>query len=319
MRGGGQPGVKARPPAACLQEEKGDGMNHFVNRNIKWVFSLPALIFMTVMVAVPIAMTFVFSLNDWNLLLGDGMRFNYGKNYLEVLKSPEFWQSLGVTGYYTILATAAEMGLGLSIALVLNRKFRGRNAVKTIVLLPYMMAPVAVGLMWMLFYEPSSGLMNFIFTSVGLPRSSFVSAKETVIPAIAAVETWQMTPMVVIVCLAGLSSLPTDPMEAAKVDGATPVQAFFQVPLPLMTQTLFSIGLLRFIDVFKSFDLIYAMTKGGPANASRTLNLLAYETAFSYYKFGLSSAMLMLLFVIVLILSVAVMKIQKRLVKYYGG
>lgn len=294
-------------------------MNNFVNKHIRWVFVLPTFLFMIVMIAVPILMTFAFSLNDWNLLMGTGMCFNYGKNYLEVLAGKEFWQSLGVTFYYTALSTLAEMLLGLSIALVLNKKFRGKNVVKTIVLLPYMMAPVAVGLMWMLFYEPSSGLLNYVFTSVGLPRSSFVSAKQTVIPAIAAVETWQMTPMVVIVCLAGLSSLPTDPMEAARVDGATPLQTFFQVTLPLLTQTLFSIGLLRFIDVFKSFDLIYAMTKGGPANASRTLNLFAYETAFSYYKFGISSTMLMLLFVIVLLLSVVVMKFQRKLVEYYGG
>ena len=294
-------------------------MSNFVDKHIKWVFSLPALIFMILMIAVPIVMTFIFSLNEWNLLMGNGMKFNFGKNYIDVLTSVEFWQSLGITFYYTILATVAEMLLGLAIALVLNRNFVGKNVVKTIVLLPYMMAPVAVGLMWMLFYEPSSGLMNFIFTSVGLPRSSFVSAKETVIPAIAAVETWQMTPMVVIVCLAGLSSLPTDPMEAARVDGATPLQSFFKVTLPLMTRTLFSIGLLRFIDVFKSFDLIYAMTKGGPANASRTLNLYAYETAFSYYRFGTSSTMLMLLFIIVMILSVVVMKVQRKLVEYYGG
>ena len=294
-------------------------MSNFVNKHIKWVFSLPALIFMILMIAVPIVMTFIFSLNEWNLLMGNGMKFNFGKNYIDVLTSVEFWQSLGITFYYTILATVAEMLLGLAIALVLNRNFVGKNVVKTIVLLPYMMAPVAVGLMWMLFYEPSSGLMNFIFTAVGLPRSSFVSAKETVIPAIAAVETWQMTPMVVIVCLAGLSSLPTDPMEAARVDGATPLQSFFKVTLPLMTRTLFSIGLLRFIDVFKSFDLIYAMTKGGPANASRTLNLYAYETAFSYYRFGTSSTMLMLLFIIVMILSVVVMKVQRKLVEYYGG
>lgn len=294
-------------------------MTDFVNKHVKWIFSLPALIFMVGMVAVPIVMTFVFSLNDWNLLMGNGMRFNWGMNYLNVLTGKEFWQSLGITFYYTALATIAEMVLGLSIALILNQRFFGKNIVKTVVLLPYMMAPVAVGLMWMLFYEPSSGLMNFIFTSVGLPRSAFVSAKQTVIPAIAAVETWQMTPMVVIVCLAGLSALPAEPMEAAKVDGATSVYTFFKVTLPLLTQTLFSIGLLRFIDVFKSFDLIYAMTKGGPANASRTLNLFAYETAFSYYKFGLSSAMLMILFMIVLLLSVLVMKIQRKLVSYYGG
>lgn len=294
-------------------------MSNFVNKHIKWVFSLPVLIFMAVMVIIPIVMTLVFSLCDWNLLMGTGMKLNWGKNYLDVLGSREFWQSLAITFYYTGLATVAELLLGVAIALILNREFIGKNAVKTIVLLPYMMAPVAVGLMWMLFYEPSSGLINYIFSVVGLPRSSFVSAKETVIPAIAVVETWQMTPMVVIVCLAGLSSLPADPMEAARVDGATPVQAFFKITLPLLTQTLFSIGLLRFIDIFKSFDLIYALTKGGPANASRTLNLYAYETAFSYYKFGTSSTMLMILFVIVMILSIVVMKIQRKLVEYYGG
>lgn len=294
-------------------------MSNFVNKHIKWVFSLPVLIFMAVMVVIPIVMTLVFSLCDWNLLMGTGMELNWGKNYLDVLGSREFWQSLAITFYYTGLATVAELLLGVAIALILNREFIGKNAVKTIVLLPYMMAPVAVGLMWMLFYEPSSGLINYIFSVVGLPRSSFVSAKETVIPAIAVVETWQMTPMVVIVCLAGLSSLPADPMEAARVDGATPVQAFFKITLPLLTQTLFSIGLLRFIDIFKSFDLIYALTKGGPANASRTLNLYAYETAFSYYKFGTSSTMLMILFVIVMILSIVVMKIQRKLVEYYGG
>ena len=294
-------------------------MSNFVNKHIKWVFSLPVLIFMAVMVVIPIVMTLVFSLCDWNLLMGTGMKLNWGKNYLDVLGSREFWQSLAITFYYTGLATVAELLLGVAIALILNREFIGKNAVKTIVLLPYMMAPVAVGLMWMLFYEPSSGLINYIFSVVGLPRSSFVSAKETVIPAIAVVETWQMTPMVVIVCLAGLSSLPADPMEAARVDGATPVQAFFKITLPLLTQTLFSIGLLRFIDIFKSFDLIYALTKGGPANASRTLNLYVYETAFSYYKFGTSSTMLMILFVIVMILSIVVMKIQRKLVEYYGG
>ena len=294
-------------------------MSNFVNKHIKWVFSLPVLIFMAVMVVIPIVMTLVFSVCVWNLLMGTGMKLNWGKNYLDVLGSREFWQSLAITFYYTGLATVAELLLGVAIALILNREFIGKNAVKTIVLLPYMMAPVAVGLMWMLFYEPSSGLINYIFSVVGLPRSSFVSAKETVIPAIAVVETWQMTPMVVIVCLAGLSSLPADPMEAARVDGATPVQAFFKITLPLLTQTLFSIGLLRFIDIFKSFDLIYALTKGGPANASRTLNLYAYETAFSYYKFGTSSTMLMILFVIVMILSIVVMKIQRKLVEYYGG
>lgn len=273
---------------------------------------------MLVMIVVPIVMTLGFSFTDWNLLTDTSMHFNYGKNYIEILSSVDFWQSVGITFYYTLLATCAEMLLGVAIALILNREFRGKNAVKTIILLPYMMAPVAVGLMWMLFYEPNAGIMNYLFTLVGLPRSTFVSAKETVIPAIAAVETWQMTPMVVIVCIAGLSALPTDPIEAAKVDGASAFQAFRLVTLPMLSKTLFSIGLLRFIDIFKSFDLIYSLTKGGPANASRTLNLYAYETGFSYYRFGTASAMLTILFLIVLVLSVAIMGLQRKMEKHYG-
>ncbi len=287
-------------------------MSKFIDRHIKWVFAAPALVFMMAMIVLPIGATFAFSLTEWNLLSGAGPRFNFGQNYAKILASSEFWASCGITFWYTFLATILETVLGLAIALILNCEFRGKQLAKTAILLPYMMAPVAVGLMWMLFYEPSSGIMNFIFKSVGLPPSTFTSAQDTVIPAIATVEVWQMTPMVVIVCLAGLGSLPNDPIEAAHVDGANSIQVFFRVILPMMMPTLFSIALLRFIDIFKSFDLIYAMTKGGPANASRTLNLYAYETAFSYYKFGESSAILTLVFLIVLVISIVIINMKKR-------
>ena len=178
-----------------------------------------------------------------------------------------------------------------------------------------LVSPVAVGMMWMLFYEPTSGFMNWLFTTIGLPRSGFTSARGSVIPALAFVEFWQMTPMVIIVCMAGLAALPEDCMEAAVVDGASGLQTFFRVKLPMLLPTIFSIGLLRFVDVFKSFDLIYAMTKGGPANASRTLNIYAYEEAFSYYKFGLSSSILTVVFIIVLAISFATMKLKNKLVE----
>ena len=287
-------------------------MSRLIDRHIKWFFAAPALVFMMAMIVFPIGMTFVFSLTDWNLLSGAKPQFNFGQNYGKILSSPEFWASCKITFWYTFLATFFEIVFGLAIALILNCEFRWKKAAKTVVLLPYMMAPVAVGLMWMLFYEPSSGIINFLFRSAGLPQSTFTSAQSTVVPAIAAVEVWQMTPMVIIVCLAGLSSLPLDPVEAARVDGANSIQVFFKVTLPMLMPTIFSIGLLRFIDIFKSFDLIYAMTKGGPANASRTLNLYAYETAFSYYRFGDSSAILTLVFLIVLVISIVIINLQKR-------
>ena len=290
-------------------------MNDWISDHYKWVFVAPALIFMVLMIVVPIVMTLAFSLTDWNLLTGRAPSFNGLANYIEILTSPDFWHSFGITFYYTFLAIAMELVAGVLLAVLINKDFRGKGVVKTIILLPYMMAPVAVGMMWMLFYEPTSGFMNWLFTTIGLPRSGFTSARGSVIPSLAFVEFWQMTPMVVIVCMAGLAALPEDCMEAAVVDGATPIQTFFRVKLPMLLPTIFSIGLLRFVDVFKSFDLIYAMTKGGPANASRTLNIYAYEEAFSYYKFGLSSSILTVVFIIVLAISFATMKLKNKVVE----
>ena len=290
-------------------------MNDWISDHYKWVFVAPALIFMVLMIVVPIVMTLAFSLTDWNLLTGRAPSFNGLANYIEILKSPDFWHSFGITFYYTFLAIAMELVAGVLLAVLISKDFAGKGVVKTIILLPYMMAPVAVGMMWMLFYEPTSGFMNWLFTTIGLPRSGFTSARGSVIPSLAFVEFWQMTPMVVIVCMAGLASLPEDCMEAAVVDGATPIQTFFRVKLPMLLPTIFSIGLLRFVDVFKSFDLIYAMTKGGPANASRTLNIYAYEEAFSYYKFGLSSSILTVVFIIVLAISFATMKLKNKVVE----
>ena len=287
-------------------------MSNFIDKHIKWCFALPALIFMVLMVAAPLGVTVGFSFTDWNLLTGKPPKWNFGINYATMLSSGDFWNSFVVTFYYTFIATAGEVILGLIIALILNREFRGKNVVKTIVLLPYMMAPVAVGLMWVLFYEPTSGIINYMLRLLGLPASSFTASRATVVPSIAMVDVWQMTPMVVIICLAGLSALPNDPIEAARVDGANALQVFWRVTLPMLAPTIYAATLLRFIDVFKSFDLIYSMTQGGPANASRTLHLYAYELAFSYSKFGMSSTALVLLFGIVLIVSLIIIVFQKK-------
>lgn len=291
-------------------------ISEFVDKHYKWVFAGPALFFMLLMIIIPIIMTLCFSFTNWDLLASGDTAFNFGKNYVELLKGKEFWNSCWITFYYTFIATFAEIVVGLLIAMLLNKEFVGKKAIKTIVLLPYMMAPVAVGMMWMLFLEPTSGLINYLFRTIGLPPSPFLSSRSTVIPTIAFVEIWQMTPMVIIVCIAGLSSLPKDCLEAARIDGASSFQTFRKVTLPMMAPTLFSIGLLRFIDIFKSFDLIYSMTKGGPGNGSRTLNLFAYEEAFSYYKFGYSSAILTLVFLIVLGISGLTSKLQQKVMDY---
>lgn len=264
---------------------------------------------MIIMVAFPVLGTFGMSLTDFNFLRGKATFIGF-QNYSAMLQNGAFWDSVRITFYYTFLVLIGQMILGMIIALILNEDFRGKNAVKTIILLPFMMAPLAVGLMWSLFYEPSSGIMNYFFRCIGLPASSFVSAKDSVVPSIAAVEIWQNTPIVVIILLAALSSMPNDPLEAAKVDGANVFQTFFYVKLPFLTPTIFSCALLRFVDTFRQFDLIYALSLGGPDNASRTLSLFGYELAFSYSKFGEASTALTLLFLMILIISIVVLRLR---------
>jgi multiple sugar transport system permease protein len=289
-----------------------DAMNNFVNRNTKWVFSVPALLFMLVMVAFPVLGTFGMRLTDFNFLR-DTVRFIKLDNYAHMLTSREFWNSLRITFYYTLLVVAGQMLLGGCVSLILNETFHGKNAVKTIILMPYMMAPLAVGLMWSLFYEPSAGIINYFFRLLHLPQSAFVSGKTSVIPSIAAVEIWQNTPIVAIVMLAALAILPSDPIEASIVDGADMLQRFWYVKVPLLLPTITSCALMRFIDTFRQFDLIYALSLGGPANASRTLSLYGYELAFSYSKFGEAGTVLTLMFIMVLVIAVVVIELKKHL------
>lgn len=288
----------------------GTHLKKIIDRHIKWVFSVPAIAFMVVMVASPVLGTFGMSLTDFNFLRGKANFVGFS-NYSAMLQNADFWDSVRITFYYTFLVLIGQMLLGMMIALVLNEDFKGKNIIKTIILLPFMMAPLAVGLMWSLFYEPSSGIMNYFFRCAGLPVSNFVSAKSSVIPSIAAVEIWQNTPFVVIILLAALSSMPDEPLEAAKVDGANVFQTFFYVKLPFLMPTIFSCALLRFIDTFRQFDLIYALSLGGPDNASRTLSLFGYELAFSYSKFGEASTALTLLFLMVLVISIVVLRLRR--------
>lgn len=275
-------------------------MDRFFNRNVKWLFPLPAVIFIIVMLIFPILFTFGVSLTDWQLSTGGTIRFIGFQNYLDLLSSDRFWNSMWLTFYFTILCVVAETVLGVAVALFLNREFKGKNLMKTIILLPMVCTPVAIGMAWTLFYEPTVGLANYLLTKLGLPTSTWLASQSAVIPAIAIIDIWQWTPMITLIVMAGLAGLPTDPMESALVDGANHWQTFWHITLPLLMPTVLTAMSLRSIDAFKTFDIIYTTTAGGPLYASETLNVFGYKEAFNYFRFGASSSILMVLFLLVL-------------------
>ncbi|MDU4961187.1 MAG: sugar ABC transporter permease [Sporomusaceae bacterium] len=283
-----------------------------IERHLRWIFPLPSVLFIMAMMAFPVLFTIGVSLTDWSMTSGADPRFIGLNNYRDLLQDSRFYNAVWLTLYFTVLAVGVETVLGVGMALILNREFTGKSLVKGLLLLPMVATPVAIGLAWTLFYEPSIGLANYALTSLGLPASRWLASPSSVIPALAIVDIWQWTPMIALIVMAGLASLPHDPFEAAMVDGATPLQVFRFVTLPMLMPTILVAVILRGIDAFKTFDIILTMTAGGPGFASETLNIYAYNLGFGYFRFGMASTALVALLAVVLGGSLLVLWLRNR-------
>ncbi|WP_319756653.1 sugar ABC transporter permease [uncultured Sphaerochaeta sp.] len=283
----------------------------FLEKNLRYIFPLPAVLFVVILMVFPVVYTFFLSFTDWSLTSGRPLSVVGLESYFKVLKEPRFLQSLGRTFYFTFGAVIVEMVLGTVLALILNRKFKGKGMVKTLLLLPLVATPVAIGIVWNLFYDPTIGILNYVLSVLKLPQSGWVSDARTVMPSLIMVDIWQWTPMITIIVLAGLAGLSTEPYESAMVDGANGRQVLFQITLPMLMPTILTAVILRAIDALKTYDIIYSMTGGGPGYASENLNVLAFKYSFEYFRMGQSAVMLVFLFAIVMLFSLMVMRVRR--------
>ncbi|RFU94384.1 sugar ABC transporter permease [Sphaerochaeta halotolerans] len=282
----------------------------FLEKNLRYLFPLPAVLFVIILMVFPVVYTFFLSFTDWSLTSGKPLSIVGLESYLKVLKEPRFIESLGRTFYFTFGAVIVEMVLGTVLALILNRKFKGQGMVKTLLLLPLVATPVAIGIVWNLFYDPTIGILNYVLSVLKLPQSGWVSDARTVMPSLILVDIWEWTPMITIIVLAGLAGLPSEPYESARVDGANARQVLFQITLPMLMPTILTAVILRAIDALKTYDIIYSMTGGGPGYASENLNVLAFKYSFEYFRMGQSAVMLVFLFAIVMLFSLMVMRVR---------
>ncbi|MBG0766949.1 MAG: sugar ABC transporter permease [Spirochaetaceae bacterium] len=282
----------------------------FLEKNLRYLFPLPAVLFVIILMVFPVVYTFFLSFTDWSLTSGKPLSIVGLESYLKVLKEPRFIESLGRTFYFTFGAVIVEMVLGTVLALILNRKFKGQGMVKTLLLLPLVATPVAIGIVWNLFYDPTIGILNYVLSVLKLPQSGWVSDARTVMPSLIMVDIWEWTPMITIIVLAGLAGLPSEPYESARVDGANARQVLFQITLPMLMPTILTAVILRAIDALKTYDIIYSMTGGGPGYASENLNVLAFKYSFEYFRMGQSAVMLVFLFAIVMLFSLMVMRVR---------
>ena len=274
-----------------------------------WAFAVPAAVIVAAVMVFPWLFTLFMSVHDWKVT--GGTRFVGLGNYAHLFTDDRFRWAVVRTLYFTVFATLAPVVLGVVAAVCFAQKFRLRGLARTIFILPMMATPVAIALVWTMMFHPQLGVLNYLLTSIGLPPATWVYDSNTVIPTLVMVETWQWTPLVMLIVLGGLASLPTDPYEAAILDGANPWQTFLHITLPLVWPFIMVAAVLRLIDALKAFDTIFVITGGGPGTASETINILLYQTAFAYYDLGYGSAMVVIFFVLILLISVVLLRVRK--------
>jgi multiple sugar transport system permease protein len=225
-------------------------------------------------------------------------------NFRRLMRDPLFWDSFLLTVRFMVVAVAIELVLGFAIALLLFHQLERRRLVLTLLMVPMMLAPVAIGLIWKLLLQGDFGMMTYYLRKVGLlgDQQVLLSNPDLVMPAIVAIDVWQWTPFVVLVMLAGLMSLPREPFEAAVMDGARPAQILRDVTLPLLRPIIALVVLLRGIDAFKEFDKVFILTGGGPGTATELLSIYTYRMNFKDWDLGYGAACAFMVYFVVLIL-----------------
>lgn len=264
---------------------------------------LPAMATIALVAFFPLARAFWLSLWRINLRFADTPRTWKGLgNYQEILLDDRFYNALRVTGTVAAATVAAELVLGMAIAVVVNRAFPGRGVVRASVLVPWALTTVVAAKIWQLIYQTEYGVLNRLLSDLGLLQSyePWIAKPDIAIWAMVGADVWKTTPFVALLLLAGLQLIPDDLMEASALDGATAWQSFWKIKLPLLKPTILVALLFRLIDAARMFDLPVVLTNGGPGFATETLTLYSYRTLFQNLSFGYGSALAVSTFLIVL-------------------
>jgi len=279
---------------------------------LPYVLSLPALL-VCIGILIPFLTSVWYSLHRYRLSQPWGYKFIGFDNYIAFFSDPKFWNTLRVSLTYALLTVGLELLLGLAIALLLQRRTRINNFVSIMLLLPLMTAPALAALMWKLMTNPGFGILSYFASLIGLQDFRWASSPSTALFTVVLVDIWVYTPFIMILLLAGLRSLPTQPFEAAALDGVPRSFVFFRITLPMLTPYILTATLFRLLDSIQQFDIIYAMTQGGPGDTLTVFQVEAYLNFFQSTNVGRSAALLIILWAITYALSNVFIKNWLRL------
>lgn len=278
-----------------------------------WPLLAPAGGFSVAFVGVPLLGLLALSLCDWTLTRARTPAFAGIGNYVRMLADGAFWASLGTTLWFTVESVVLQLVLGLAIALLFNRPWRGIGLIRALFLAPMMIAPLFAGMIWRLVMSEEFGILKQGLLAIGIENPPvWLSDPTFALQAVIMVSVWQWTAFVVLFMLAGLQTISPELYEAASLDGCGPLRRFWYVTLPMLRPFLVSTGLFRSIDGFKTFDLIYAMTGGGPGESTQTLSYFVYQQGLNYFDLGYSATLALTMLVLVVIMSWALLAAGRK-------
>jgi multiple sugar transport system permease protein len=279
---------------------------------LPYLLSLPALL-VCIGILIPFITAAYYSLQRYNLAMPYMRGFIWFENYSDFLSDPAFWNTIKVSLLYTLLTVGVELVLGLAIAMLLQRSTVFNNALSIALMLPLMIAPAIAALMWKLMTNPNFGIMSYLIGLLGFTEFKWASAPSSALFTVVLVDVWVYTPFIMILLLAGLRGLPRQPFEAAELDGVPWTFVFFRITLPMLFPYILTAALFRMLDSIQQFDIIYAMSQGGPGDTLMVFQVQAYLEFFTYTNVGRSAALLMVLWAIAYLLSQQFIKSWLRL------
>lgn len=295
------------PSAAARTRRKG---NTLARRQAIWayIFAAPATLHIAIWTGVPIVVAFILSLTNYDML--NPPQFIGFDNFVTLAGDPLFWRAMWHNLILAVVGVPVSMLIALMLAVMLNQGLRGTGVFRTAVFLPHVTATVAIAMIWLWIYSPGeNGLFNIVGSFLGIPNQPFLTSASQSLASILLVTIWQGLGLKMMIYLASLQGIDQQLYEAASIDGASAVQTFFRITAPMLKPTTFFILVTSIVGNFQTFDLVYILTAGGPANSSTVITYEIYQTAFQEFRMGLASAQSMVLLVVLVILTIISRKV----------
>lgn len=271
-------------------------------RRTGWLLLTPAFLLMNAVGFFPMVYSLYISLTDYNPTHGGGSRFVWLSNYANAVVDIQFWHSIGLTLVFVTFSVGTSLVLAVLLSLLFNLRYPGFVLLRTIILIPMLITPIAVGIVWRIMMMPDLGVLNYLLSLVGLDPLLWTSSSTTALLSVVLVDIWQWTPFMFLIVFAGISSLPRSPFEAAAIDGAGPIRVFFSITLPLLKPVIVIATLLRIVDAFRTYDTTFIMTRGGPDFATDLVSVYLQRINFRFFDLGYGAALSWITLVIVTII-----------------